>query len=97
MGVMIDVGADNITRLEGVDDPRFNPQIENLVVLRTSAADYHFVVKDNGIWYSKPGGGSLVTMSESEVTAKEWNAPFPFPAYDSDIIYFSIKKNWSVK
>lgn len=89
-----DIGADNIERLDGINDPRFDPATENLVALRTSGMDYHFVVKEDGTWYSKPGSEEYQTWTDKDVTRSVWFSGSLINMYNSETIYFTIKKDW---
>ena len=100
-GVKKDVGAKNVRKLNSSKDPiRDN---ENLVALKCGSKDYHFIVKIDGIWYSKPGTTPLITESESSVTADKWiahgllNGQMVYDydtVYDDETIYFALVKEW---
>ena len=93
-GVKLDVGAENIQELNGINDPQFDPATQNLVALRVSKMDYHFIVKVNGTWYDKTGSTEITTRTESFVVSEKWvGIPF-INVYDSKTIYFSIQKDW---
>ena len=92
-GVKLDVGAENIQELNGINDPRFDPTTQNLVALRVSKMDYHFIVKVNGTWRDKAGSEEIITRDESYVVSEKWFGTLFINEYDSKTIYFSIRKD----
>ena len=93
-GVKLDVGAENIQELNGINDPRFDPTTQNLVALRVSKMDYHFIIKVNGTWRDKAGRKEITTVDESHVVSEKWVGTLFINEYDSKTIYFSIRKDW---
>ena len=105
--VVFDVGAENVRRLDGYT--RVNAD-ENFVALRVRdkearfkwEKDYHFIVEVDGKVYNKPGALDLRTETVGIFVGEMW---YPYPGgprdyrndgkgYDSDIIYFALKKEW---
>ena len=98
-----DVGANNVRRLDSVNDS-INEN-ENLVALKCGPDDYHFMVREDGIWYNKPGGTPLIINESLDiVTADKWTGRYlnsngkihtePSLYYDDETIYFALVKEW---
>ena len=104
--VVFDVGEQNIRRLDSYTKVNAD---ENFVALRVGPssgfrrnADYHFIVEVDGVVYNKPGALDLRTESFTIFWDDEWylyEGGFRNPKndnvyYDSEIIYFALKKEW---
>lgn len=95
-GVVEDVGENNIRRLGSALDTVYPD--EDLIALRVGKTDYHFMKKlmpdtvssQGNTWKHKYG---KEPVDYFEMTDE--NEPWRFGAtYDSEIIYFALKKNW---
>jgi hypothetical protein len=107
-----DVGEKNVRIVQTVYGKfDYDPVSENLVALRTGPYDYHFIVNVDGIWYNKQGLSKVIKDDESYVTDKKpWGERYcdsegelrtkftsAFANYDSETVYFAIKKEWRNK
>ena len=101
--VVKDIGADNIRRLQSIDDPI--SEEENMVAMKCGPDDYHFMVRVGGVWYNKPGTTRLIENELSSiVTADIWYGRYLNSNgvlheersiyYDDETIYFAISKEW---
>ncbi len=63
---------------------------EYAIAFRVSSdGDFHFIRQGTGrLWYHKPGGEKVQTMSEEEVFSDCWGG-----RYDGELILFAKKKN----
>lgn len=97
--VLDDIGRRNIRRLNSADDAVYED--ENLIALRCGPKDFHFMVRVDGTWCHKLGGGATMSIAFDAINAKEWaykqtdsEGNIKDALYNSDIIYFAIKKDW---
>lgn len=74
----------NIRRVEEDEEIRKD---ENLVAFRIGMHDFHFMVRKGKNWFHKMGVENIQRIKKKYVFAESWNY-----AYDSDIIFFAIKK-----
>ncbi len=102
------VGAENIRRLDSIDDPIAENEFK--VALKCGPSDYHFIRLDDFAWFNKSGKAHGLYVSQEIVVADTWYAMWVqdgvaykgdpksgFPYYDDATIYFALKKGWSIK
>ena len=100
-GLVNAVGAQNIRRLSSIND--FVADDEYMVAMKVGDAGFHFMAREDGVWYNKPGSeGTMVTETAAYVAQDVW---YPRAAndstqviysktYNSNTIYVAIKERW---